>query len=416
MTNDPQEESTLAVDAPATRAPVAALAALFLRLGLTAFGGPAAHIAMMRAEIVGRLGWLTEAEFLDLLGAANLIPGPSSTELAIYIGRRRGGAVGLLLAGFCFILPAALLVVAFAAVYVRYGYLPQVAAVLYGVKPVVVAVVLQAIVALGRTAVKSRLLAVVGVAAVVAAVCGAPSLPILFAVGALAGTTRWWGIRRELRARPLVGLLLASVAFVALPTAVSWLLTPTGDGRPIPSGLLPLFLFFLKVGATLYGSGYVLLAFLRDGLVTQYHWLTEAQLLDAVAVGQVTPGPVFTTATFIGYLRGGPIGALAATVAIFLPSFCFVAVSSRLFSRLRSSPVTAGFLDGVNVAALALMIAVTIPLARAALVDLPTVLLAALSAALLLRWKVNSVWLIGGGALIGVLLSLMGYGAPRLPL
>lgn len=393
------------------------LALLFLRLGATAFGGPAAHIALMRQEVVERRRWLTEAEFLDLLGAANLIPGPNSTELAIHIGYQQGGWPGLLLAGTCFILPAALIVSAFAWAYVHFRGLPEVAGVLYAAKPVVVAVVLQAIWGLARPAVKTRFLAVMGIAALVLALFGVDELLLLFCAGAVSGAVRWTSepsINGSglVRARPLVVVLLVAGAMAGLPALLTRAL-PTvaaqGTSHPVPFGLAPLFLFFVKVGAVLYGSGYVLLAFLRDGLVTRWRWLTSSQLLDAVAVGQVTPGPVFTTATFIGYVLGGPWGATTATLGIFLPSFVFVAASGPLVPRIRKSVAAGAFLDGVNVAALALMAAVTLQIARAALVDWVTVAIAAVSAVLLVRFKVNSAWLIVAAAALGIAATLAGW-------
>jgi len=397
------------------------IALLFLRLGATAFGGPAAHIALMKEEVVTRRKWLTEAEFLDLVGATNLIPGPNSTELAIHIGFLRAGWAGLVLAGVCFILPAALLVSAFAWAYVHFGALPPVAGILYAVKPVVVAVVAQAIWGLLKSAVKNRFLAVVGVAAFALALAGVDQLLLLFGAGALGGAARWGtlarahgGVRGQARPLPLLFMLLVAAAMVGLPSLLTHFLTAAvapattaAAHAAAPMSLTLLFLFFLKVGSVLYGSGYVLVAFLRDGLVARFHALTEAQLLDAVAVGQLTPGPVFTTATFIGYILGGPMGALAATVGIFLPSFVFVALSGPLVPRLRAAPLTSAFLDGVNVAALALMVTVTWEIARAALVDGVTIALAVVGAVLLVRFKINSAWLIVVAALIGVAASLL---------
>lgn len=382
------------------------IAFLFLRLGVTAFGGPAAHIALMKEEVVDRRRWMTEAEFLDLLGVTNLIPGPNSTEMAIHVGFIRGRWPGLLLAGICFILPAALIVTAFAWAYVRFGNLPEVQGILYGVKPVIIAVVLQAIWGLLRPAAKTPFLAVLGGIALVVALLGVDELMILFGAGGIAGFAAWLRSKPEgkPRYRSLLAMLLVVSAMIALPTLLTASLgpgVPSVDGRPF--GLTPLFLFFLKVGSVLYGSGYVLLAFLREGLVADWRWLTETQLLDATAVGQVTPGPVFTTATFIGYVLGGGCGALVATLGIFLPSFLFVGLSGLLVPRLRSSRLASGFLDGVNVAALALMVAVTWQLARAAVVDPLTALLAIGTAIALVRFKVNSVWLILGAAGLGLL-------------
>jgi chromate transporter len=372
----------------------------------------------MKEEVVTRRRWMTEAEFLDLLGATNLIPGPNSTEMAIHIGFLRGRWVGLILAGVCFILPAALIVSAFAWAYIRFGSLPQVAGLLYAVKPVVVAVVVQAIWGLLKPAVKNRALGVLGAIALALALLGVDELLLLFGAGAVAGSVRWATTERISGSgwggiRPLLVMLLVAGAMVGLPTILTHYLPATAapnasSVQGMPFGLGPLFLFFLKVGAVLYGSGYVLLAFLRDGLVSRWHWLTEAQLLDAVAVGQVTPGPVFTTATFIGFVLGGPMGALLATLGIFLPSFLFVAVSGPLVPMIRRSPLAGSFLDGVNVAALALMVAVTWEIGRAALVDWLTVVLALASAVLLVRFKMNSAWLILAAAVLGIGAALLG--------
>jgi chromate transporter len=363
------------------------LALLFLRLGFTAFGGPAAHIAMMEDEVVRRRGWLTREELLDLLGAANLIPGPNSTELAIHIGYRRNGWPGLLVAGACFILPAALLVTLIAWAYVRYAKLPQAEAVLYGIKPVIIAIIVQALWRLGATALKSPVLIGIAVGGVVAAFLGVNELIVLFGAGALIAVAR--GTVTHGQGRALLALPLATPA-VGLAAV----------------GLWPIFLFFVKVGAVLFGSGYVLIAFLRADLVERWGWLTESQLLDAVAVGQITPGPVFTTATFIGYLLGGLPGAAVATVGIFLPAFVFVALTAPLVSRLRQSKVAGAFLDGVNAATVALIAFVTWQLARTALVDVPTIALAALSAVVLLRFNVNSAWLVAAGALAGLAFAI----------
>jgi len=367
---------------------LSSLALLFLRLGTTAFGGPAAHIAMMEDEVVRRRKWMTRDEFLDLLGAANLIPGPNSTELAIHIGHRQAGWPGLLVAGSSFILPAMLIVMSFAWAYVRYGSLPQVAGILYGVKPVIIAIVLHALWSLSHTAIKSKFLAVVGIVAVILTVLRLHELLVLFGAGLVA-----------VLARTIVQRRNDLKSLVTAPGLA--MLFQTGTAGAASFGLWPLFLFFLKVGAILYGSGYVLLAFIRADLVERWHWLTEAQLLDAIAVGQVTPGPVFTTATFIGYVLGGTRGAVVATLGIFLPAFFFVAVSGPLVPRIRRSPLAGAFLDGVNVAALALMLVVTYQLGRAAVVDFVTLGLALISAFVLFRWRVNSAWLIIAGAIVG---------------
>lgn len=367
------------------------LAFLFLRLGTTAFGGPAAHIAMMEDEVVRRRRWMTHEEFLDLLGVTNLIPGPNSTEMAIHIGHRQAGWMGLLVAGISFIFPAVLIVSGFAWAYVRYGSLPQVAGVLYGVKPVIIAIVLQALWSLGHTAIKNRFLAAVGIAGVGLTFLGIHELLVLLGGGVVVGIG---GLARQ---KIKSGHKLRSL--IATPLAIVLQSAPTAVTATF--GLWGLFIFFLKVGSVLYGSGYVLLAFIRADLVERWHWLTESQLLDAIAVGQVTPGPVFTTATFIGYVLGGPKGAMAATAGIFLPAFFFVAVSGQLVPRIRRSPTAGAFLDGVNATALALMFVVTYQLGRAALVDITTVALALISGVILFRFRVNSAWLVLGGGIAG---------------
>ena len=368
------------------------LSLLYLRLGTTAFGGPAAHIAMMEDEVVRRRRWLTREQFLDLLGVVNLIPGPNSTEMAIQIGYRVAGWRGLLTGGLCFILPAALLTLGVAWAYVRYGMLPQAAGMLYGIKAVMIAVVLQAIWKLSRTAVKNRILAVIGVLAIMATALGVNLLVVLFGAGVLAAATeRAWFDAATIPKRSSAWL----VPGIASGTAVGI------AGAAAPFSLASLFFFFLKVGAVLFGSGYVLLAFIRPDLVVRLKWLSDKQLLDAIAVGQVTPGPVFTTATFIGYLLGRVPGAVLATVGIFLPSFILIAIVGPVVPYLRRSSLFGGFLDGVNVGALALMAVVTWQLGRSALVDVTTITLAVLSALALIRFGINSTWLILAGAIVG---------------
>jgi chromate transporter len=375
---------------------IAELAWLFLKLGATAFGGPAAHVAMMDDEVVRRRRWLSREEFLDLLGATNLIPGPNSTEMAIHIGRRRAGWPGLLVAGAAFILPAALITLAIGWLYTSAGTLPRVQGILYGIKPVILVVIVQALWALGRTALKTRFLAAVAAAALAASFAGAHELLLLLAAGLVVAAER--------------ALLPRRGAIVLLPGLA---LAPSGAGAvasvaatgAAPFGAWPLFLFFLKVGSVLFGSGYVLLAFLRADLVERFGWLTDAQLLDAVAVGQMTPGPVFTTATFVGYLLGGPWAAVVATLGIFLPAFFFVALSGPLIPRLRRSRLAGAILDGVNAASLALMAAVTLRLAPAALSDWPAALIALVAAFLLFRLRINSAWLVAGGAIAGAALA-----------
>lgn len=367
------------------------LALLFLKLGTVAFGGPAAHIAMMEDEIVRRREWLTREKFLDLLGAANLIPGPNSTELAIHIGYERAGWSGLLVAGICFILPAALIVTALAWGYVTYGKLPEVSGILYGVKPVIIAVVLQALWTLGKTAVKTKLLAVAGLTSLISYFLGTNELAILFGTGILIAISGW--LKKTLEKREAITKSIFLPFFLLFQTAPTAAVTGFS--------LWSLFLFFIKVGSVLFGSGYVLLAFLRADLVERWGWLTNEELLDAIAVGQITPGPVFTTATFIGYILAGSFGALVATVGIFLPAFVFVGLSGWIVPRLRNSSGMAAFLDGVNIASLALMVFVTYELGRTALVDWITFFLFLLSAALLICSRINSAWLIIGGILAG---------------
>jgi chromate transporter len=367
---------------------------LFLRLGTTAFGGPAAHIAVMEDEVVRRRRWLTREQFLDYVGATNLIPGPNSTELAIHIGMARHGWPGLLVAGCCFILPAALMVGLIAWAYVRYGALPQVASVFHGITPVVIAIIASALWQLGRTAVKSAGLALLGVGALVALLTGVHELVVLLVAGVVsalsAGAIPW---RRRMAVLVSVAGGCMSSSGVAAAAAAS--------AGPAAFSLWFLFLVFARIGAVLFGSGYVLIAFLRADLVQRLGWLTEGQLLDAVAVGQITPGPLFTTATFVGYLMGGAPGAAVATVGIFLPSFVFVALSGPLVPRLRRSRVAGAVLDGVNVASLAMMAAVTLQLGSATLRSPMPVALASLSLVLLTRYRVNATWLVAGGAVIG---------------
>jgi chromate transporter len=370
------------------------VAALFLKLGFVAFGGPAAHIALMRDEVVTRRRWVTEQQFLDLLGASNLIPGPTSTELAIYLGYARAGWRGLVLAGTLFILPAALISLALAWIYVRYGSTPEAVWLLYGIKPVIIAVVVQAIWALARTAVKGWLLAAIGALVLGLYAAGVNEIVLLLGAGVLVMATRNAG---HLRQRPRALVLVSMLGAPALSTAGAATVDPVS-----------LFFVFLKIGAVLYGSGYVLLAFLRNDFVVRLGWLTDQQLIDAVAVGQLTPGPVFTTATFIGYIVAGTSGAALSTLAIFLPSFVFVAIVYPLVPRLRGSAWMSAFLDGVNVAAIGLMLAVTWQLGRSAVVDWPSAALALVATILLLRWRINSVWLIAGAGVIGTLIRWLG--------
>lgn len=369
------------------RSPLKEVVGLMLKLGLTAFGGPAAHIAMMHDETVRRRRWLSDQDFLDLVGATNLIPGPNSTEMAIHIGFLRAGWPGLILGGLSFIGPAVLIVLGLAWVYVRFGATPEAEGLLYGVKPVVIAVIVQALWNLGRAAVKGPLTGAIAATVLVLYFLGFHEIGLLFAGGLLVMLVRNFARLRGLR----WGALL-------IPWAGGAGLSPA-----VPFGLPILFLTFLKIGAVLYGSGYVLLAFLRADLVVRFGWLTDQQLLDAVAIGQVTPGPVFNTATFIGFLLGGIPGALLATVGIFMPSFVFVALSNPLIPRIRRSPWLNGLLDGVNASAVGLMAAVTWLLASESLTDPVPIAISLVCLVLLIRLKMNSTWLIAAGALLGVL-------------
>ena len=362
----------------------------FLRLGFVAYGGPAAHIAMMEERFVRQRGWVTRERFMDLVGAVNLLPGPTSTELTIYLGEIRGGAPGLITAGACFVLPAAVLVVALAWAYVRFGAVPQMAGLLFGIKPVVVALIAQAIWNLARTALKSTALAILAVCVVALAAWGIQALLLLIGAGIL------WMIVRA--GRNLARTRAAVVGMFGTGAA--------GAGGAI--GAVPVFFYFLKIGAVLFGSGYVLFAVLRADLVAKLHWLSDAQLLDAIAVGQATPGPFFTAATFIGYILAGWRGAALATLGMFLPAFVYVGATAGFLPKLRKSPVAGAFLDGVNAAAVALMAFVGWQFARAALMNAPGAVLAIVSAVLVFRYKVNSAWLVLGGAMAGIILHVLG--------
>jgi chromate transporter len=382
------------------------LARLFFRLGTVGFGGPAAHIAMREDEVVRRRRWLTRDQFLDYVGATNLIPGPNSTELAIHVGHARGGWAGLVVAGVSFIVPATIIVSVAAWAYVRYGALPEAAGLLYGVKPVVIAIIAQALWGLGRSALKTKGLAVLGLAAIAAVPAGVHELLVLAGAGLVVAAVR----SRSSRGWGDVRLVTLSAGGASVAAGLTAIAAPAAATLAAPFGLWPLFLVCAKTGAVLFGSGYVLLAFLRADLVERLGWLTAQQLLDATAVGQVTPGPVFTTASFIGYLLGGPAGAGVATLGIFLPAFVFVAMSGPLVPRLRRSAVAGAVLDGVNVASLALMAVVSWHLGRAALIDPITIVLAALSLFTLVRYRVNSAWLIAAGGLVGWLVRVGAWG------
>jgi chromate transporter len=380
---------------------VGEVARLFLKLGTIAFGGPAAHIAMMDDEIVRKRGWLTRERFLDLLGATNLIPGPNSTEMAIHLGFLRAGWRGLIVAGACFILPAMTITGVLAWAYVRFGSLPEVFWLLYGVKPAIIAIVVQALWGFALKAVKGPFIGAVGVAVVASSFLGWDEVLLLL----VAGVAVMLGARAGRKGVQAKTVAVASGAMLGAGAPATAAAAAAAAQAPV--SLWALTGFFLKVGSVLYGSGYVLLAFLRSDLVQRWGWLTDQQLMDAIAVGQFTPGPVFTTATFIGYIVAGVPGALLATLGIFLPSFVFVAASSPLIPRIRRSAWAGSFLDGVNVASLGLMAAVTWQLGRAALVDWVTVSLALVATVLVFCLRINSAWLVLGGGLIGLAAHLL---------
>jgi chromate transporter len=370
---------------------LAELVAMFGLLGIIGFGGPAAHIALMRREVVERRRWMDDRAVMDLVGLTSLIPGPNSTELAMLIGRQRAGGRGLVVAGLAFILPAAAIVLALAWAYVAFGSTPAGAGLLYGVKPVVLAIVAAALISFGRVAVGTPLAAILAMAAGVGWALGLHELLVL----ALAAM-----LMAALRLRPA-----GSISAVPLGAGL------VGIGERLSGVDLPvLFGVFLKAGGLLFGSGYVLLAYLRGDLVERLGWLTDKQLLDAVAIGQVTPGPLFTTATFIGYLLAGVIGALVATVGIFLPGFVLSAIVAPLAARLRDRPLTAALLDGLNAGALGLMAAVSVQLGVTALVDAVSVAVALAAALALLVWRLPSVLLMGLGAAVGLASTAAGIG------
>ncbi|MGB2633037.1 MAG: chromate efflux transporter [Candidatus Acidiferrum sp.] len=359
-----------------------------LRLGFVAFGGPPVHFAMMEERFVRTKKWLSRERFLDLIGAVNLLPGPSSTELTIYLGEVRGGIAGLLVAGACFILPSAVMVAALAWAYEKFGKLPQVEGLLFGIKPVVVALIIPALWNLGRVALKNSGLIMLAVAVVLLAALGVNVITLLICAGLFWMVVQQARSQSKLSAGGMLGLF------------------SSGAGGAL--GGLPIFLYFLKIGAVVFGSGYVLLAVLRADLVVRLRWLTDAQLLDAIAVSQATPGPYFTVSTFIGYLLGGWKGAGLATIGMFLPAFAYVAVTAKFLPRIRKSPFAGAFLDGVNAAAVALMATVSWQFGRAALVNVPAIILGLASLLLVIRYRVNSAWLVLGGAIAGILLQMLG--------
>lgn len=373
------------------------VAALFLKLGVIAFGGPAAHIAMMQREVVQERKWMSQQHFLDLVGATNLIPGPNSTEMVIHCGFHRAGWRGLLVSGISFILPATLITGVLAWFYVEYHTVPQLAAFMYGIKPAVIAIILGAVYQLGRKALKNWQLGVIGFAVIVMSFSGINEIAAIL-IGGVIGMI-WLRLVARYPDKQFGLLPLMSLKHVLL---YSGAVSVAGVSS------LHLFLVFLKIGAVLFGSGYVLVAYLDGELVNKLGWLTKAELLDAIAIGQFTPGPVLSTATFVGFQVQGMWGALLATVGIFLPSFIFVAILNPLIPKLRQSKWASSFLDAVNVSALGLMVAVTLDLGRAVLTDWKAVLIAALSILIAFRFKkISSAWIIVGGAVVGLLLKTM---------
>lgn len=374
------------------------LFSVFLRLGLTAFGGPAAHLSLMQREAVDRRGWMSRGQFLDLVGACNLLPGPGSTQVAMALGFQRAGWPGLLVAGTCFILPASLSTLALAWMYVRFGTLPLAQGLLAGAKPVLLAILLQAVWNLGRSAFHNWNLMGLGIAALALALVGVPPLAVILGAGGLLLC------RRIIRfPKGKLSILFPLPLYTLQPTALGVALSSAPTGAV---GLLPLTLTFLKFGVAVFGSGYVLLAFLQADLVNRLHWINSQQLLDAVAAGQLTPGPVFATATFLGFLIHGLSGSALATLAIFLPSFVMAAGVGALAGRIRASEAASGFLDGVNAASVSVMASVALPLGRAALPGAIPWAIAVVSAVLLLRTRINPSWLLLAGAGVGWLLRL----------
>ena len=357
------------------------IAFMFLKLGITAFGGPATHVAMMDEEIIKKRKWVSSESFLDFYGVTNLLPGPNSTELAIHLGYERGGWLGL-------ILPAMMIVTALAAVYVSYGSLPEISGIMNGIKPVIIAVILQALLRLGKSALKNKSSIVLFLFTIALSYFGYSEIFLLF----LSGIIMMLIVNRRKLRRSDLSLFIPTTS-VSLVAYSSIMINKFS--------LSSIFLTFFKIGLVLYGSGYVLLAYLESYFVETYGVITTNQLLDAVSVGQFTPGPIFTTATFIGYLLHGVPGAIVATIGIFLPAFLFVGLLNNILPVLRRSSWAAGILDGVNVASLAFMAVVSMKLVAAAIVDLPTAVLAIISIFLVFKYNINSAWLVLGGGLIG---------------
>jgi chromate transporter len=369
------------------------IAVVFARIGITAFGGPAAHIAMMEMEIVRRRAWISQEEFLDLLSATNLIPGPNSTEMAIHIGRRMAGWRGLVVAGASFIGPAFLIVWAISWFYMSFRSLPSFQSIFIGVKPVVLAVVAQAIWSLSKTAIRDRVLSLFAALALTLYLVFGNELLILLLIAILNLLVR---LKLKVpRGKSLIIIWAGSIFLYPWTQALAQAMEKN------KVAIEDLFGYFLKVGSVLFGSGYVLIAFLQNDLVDGSHWVTKQQLVDAIAVGQFTPGPVFTTATFIGYVIAGHKGAVVATIGIFLPAFLFVGLSAPFIPALRRSAWTAPILDGLNIASLSLMAGAALILAKGTINSVYGALVFGLSLILLVRFKINSAWLILIAGLLG---------------
>ncbi len=368
--------------------PLSSIARLFLKLGFIGFGGPAVHIALMHEEVVKKRAWISEAHFMDLVGATNLIPGPNSTELTMHIGHERAGWKGLLIAGCCFILPAVLITGLLAALYQQYGQLPEVQPFIYGIKPAIIAVILSLMISLGKKAIKTVEAGLIGVLAAIAVLAGFNEIYVLF-TGGLAGMLLYLARQKNIAANSIFPFVLLQISGSLNPS----------DFR--------IFLTFLKIGAILYGSGYVLFAFLDAELVAK-GLLSKQQLVDAIAIGQFTPGPVFSSATFIGWQIGGATGAIAATIGIFLPSFLLVALLNPIIPRLRKSKLMSAFLDTVNVVSIAIICSILVELGKATLSDWRTITIACISFLITFSFKkLNTAFIIFGGAALGYLLQLV---------
>lgn len=365
------------------------VAGVFLKLGVTAFGGPAAHIAMMQQEVVTKRKWMSEEHFLDLIGATNLIPGPNSTEMAIHIGQERAGWKGLIVAGLCFICPAVIITLCFAWLYKEYGQLPQVQPFIYGIKPAIISVILSAVFPLAKKSLKTIPLWIIGISVLMLSFLGINELFLLFGAGIIA--MLFAIIRQKNTANSLIPITLLQIP----------------DFSSLSQSNIKLFLIFLKVGAILYGSGYVLFAFLDTELVGR-GLLTRQELLDAIAVGQFTPGPVFSSVTFIGYQINNWSGALVATLGIFFPSFIFVALLNPIVKMMRGSKIFSSFLDAVNIASIAIIINICYEMAKDSIADWKTIIIAVLCIILMFTFKkINSAWIVMLGAFLGYILQKM---------